>query len=252
MGKRRKHVPQASMWVVTTDLPRSAAHPFSTRLNHILDSHDFDGYLEELARQFYADEGRPVISRSGTSKPIEADGPGRRRPAAFAACTSAITRTSASERGRPIFALPFSSFGAAFFGVVVRDNGLAWICEASSTARRRTGHWGLAGMQERAHNLGATLKISNSSDGGTHIALSIPAAFGLPARRTALVAGRLQPLLARSPTNDRRLSRPDRGRRAYGYTLGACAGRDAVVSSPRTADARLRVSDCRFQNRTRR
>ena len=30
------------MWVATQDLPRSAAHPFYTRLNQILDKHDFD------------------------------------------------------------------------------------------------------------------------------------------------------------------------------------------------------------------
>jgi hypothetical protein len=36
---------QASMWVATQDLPRSAAHPFYTRLNQILDEHDFDGYV---------------------------------------------------------------------------------------------------------------------------------------------------------------------------------------------------------------
>ena len=36
------------MWVTTQELPRSAAHPFYTRLNQILDQHDFDGYVEGL------------------------------------------------------------------------------------------------------------------------------------------------------------------------------------------------------------
>ena len=31
------------MWVATQDLPRSAAHPFYTRLNHILDEHGLMG-----------------------------------------------------------------------------------------------------------------------------------------------------------------------------------------------------------------
>ena len=48
MGKRRRHAKQASMWVATNDLPRSAAHPFYTRLNQILETHDFDGYVEGL------------------------------------------------------------------------------------------------------------------------------------------------------------------------------------------------------------
>jgi transposase len=61
MGKRRRHAKQASMWVVTQDLPRSAAHPFYTRLNQILDEHDFDGYVEGLCQRFYADDGRPGL-----------------------------------------------------------------------------------------------------------------------------------------------------------------------------------------------
>jgi hypothetical protein len=46
MGSRRRHAKQASMWVATQDLPRSAAHPFYARLNQILDQHDFDGFVE--------------------------------------------------------------------------------------------------------------------------------------------------------------------------------------------------------------
>jgi len=49
MGKRKRHANQASMWAATQGLPRSAAHPFYTRLNQILDEHDFDGYVEGSA-----------------------------------------------------------------------------------------------------------------------------------------------------------------------------------------------------------
>jgi hypothetical protein len=58
MGSRRRHAKQASMWVATQDLPRSAAHPFDARLNQILDQHDFDGFVEGLCERFYADDGR--------------------------------------------------------------------------------------------------------------------------------------------------------------------------------------------------
>ena len=44
------------MWVAIQDLPRGAAHPFYTRLNQILDQHDFDGYVERLCQRFYAAE----------------------------------------------------------------------------------------------------------------------------------------------------------------------------------------------------
>jgi len=49
------------MWVASQDLPRSAAHPFYTRLNQILDQHDFDRYVEGLCHRFYADDGRPGL-----------------------------------------------------------------------------------------------------------------------------------------------------------------------------------------------
>jgi transposase len=61
MGTRRRRAKQTSMWVAATDLPRSAAHPFYTRLNQILDTHEFDGYVEEICRPFYADDGRPGL-----------------------------------------------------------------------------------------------------------------------------------------------------------------------------------------------
>ena len=49
------------MWVATQDLPRSAAHPFYTRLNQILDEHHFDEYVESLCQRFYANDGRPGL-----------------------------------------------------------------------------------------------------------------------------------------------------------------------------------------------
>jgi len=49
------------MWVATQNLPRSAAHPFYTRLNQILDEHDIDQYVEERCQRFYSDEGRPGL-----------------------------------------------------------------------------------------------------------------------------------------------------------------------------------------------
>ena len=58
MGKRRLHAKQASMCVATTDLPRSAAHPFYTRLNRILDRADFDSYVESLCQRSLSHSSR--------------------------------------------------------------------------------------------------------------------------------------------------------------------------------------------------
>ena len=59
MGKRRRRARQASMWIPTSDLPRSAAHPFYRRLNRILDEAGFDAFVEAQCTKFYA----PVLGR---------------------------------------------------------------------------------------------------------------------------------------------------------------------------------------------
>jgi transposase len=48
--------------VATQDPPRSAAHPFYTQLNQILDKHDFDACVEGLWHRCYAEDvGRPGL-----------------------------------------------------------------------------------------------------------------------------------------------------------------------------------------------
>ena len=54
----------------------------------------------------------------------------------------------------------------------VRDNGCGIDPQVLHTGRE--GHWGLAGMQERATRIGALLKISSSATAGTEVQLSIP------------------------------------------------------------------------------
>ena len=51
------------MWVVTADLPQSPGHPFYTRLNALLDAHDFDRFVDKKCRRFYAAAmGRPSLT----------------------------------------------------------------------------------------------------------------------------------------------------------------------------------------------
>jgi len=54
----------------------------------------------------------------------------------------------------------------------VRDNGRGMDPQVLHNGRE--GHWGLAGMRERAARIGAVLKISSSPTAGTEINLSIP------------------------------------------------------------------------------
>jgi transposase len=63
MGRRRKRVRQEGLWTPTAALPVSASHPFYQRLNQILDEKKFDEYVEEICKEFYADEvGRPGLA----------------------------------------------------------------------------------------------------------------------------------------------------------------------------------------------
>ena len=57
----------------------------------------------------------------------------------------------------------------------VRDNGCGINPEVVEAGRE--GHWGLAGMRERATRIGGLLKISSSANSGTEVQLSIPSAL---------------------------------------------------------------------------
>ena len=50
-----------SMWIATSDLPRSPGHPFYVRLNALLDEAGFDRFVEDLCKPYYAERGRRSI-----------------------------------------------------------------------------------------------------------------------------------------------------------------------------------------------
>ena len=61
MGTRQTE--QTSLWVATSELPKSPGHPFYARLNALLDAHDFDSFVEGKCRSFYAPVmGRPSLA----------------------------------------------------------------------------------------------------------------------------------------------------------------------------------------------
>src|SRR6266699_1642378 len=61
MGRKRKR-PQDTMWVATSDLPKSPGHPFYKRLNQVLAANSFDAFVEAACRRFYAPTlGRPSL-----------------------------------------------------------------------------------------------------------------------------------------------------------------------------------------------
>jgi len=56
--------------------------------------------------------------------------------------------------------------------VLFRDNGRG--IDPQVLEKGRDGHWGLAGMRERATKIGGQLKILTSPTAGTEVQLSIP------------------------------------------------------------------------------
>jgi signal transduction histidine kinase/ligand-binding sensor domain-containing protein len=85
-----------------------------------------------------------------------------------------------SEASRVELALEYGSRGLR---VLVRDNGRGIDGEVLRSGA--DGHWGLAGMRERADRIGAGFKVWSSAGSGTEVELSVPArvAFATGKRR---------------------------------------------------------------------
>ncbi|HEU4844334.1 MAG TPA: ATP-binding protein [Burkholderiaceae bacterium] len=66
------------------------------------------------------------------------------------------------------------AYGCADFRLQVQDDGQG-IDEQTLSGGGRHRHWGLAGMRERAHNLGGRLDIWSRPGNGTEVVLTVPA-----------------------------------------------------------------------------
>ncbi len=67
-------------------------------------------------------------------------------------------------------------YGERAFRLRIRDDGVG-IDHQILDDRRRAGHWGLQGMQERAEAFGATIEVWSEHGAGTEIQLTIPASI---------------------------------------------------------------------------
>jgi ligand-binding sensor domain-containing protein/signal transduction histidine kinase len=63
-------------------------------------------------------------------------------------------------------------YGFKQFRIIVRDDGCG--IDPKMLRHGREGHWGLAGMREKAEEIGARLKIWSVAGSGTEVKLSIP------------------------------------------------------------------------------
>ncbi len=57
MGKRKAK--QQGLWVSSSEIPKTAGHPFYAKVNEVLERHQVDRRLEHLCRRFY----KPVLGR---------------------------------------------------------------------------------------------------------------------------------------------------------------------------------------------
>lgn len=73
------------------------------------------------------------------------------------------------------------------FSVRVADNGKGMPSDVL-TAGRKPGHWGIAGMFERARNMGAVVEITPVPTGGTALTLIVPAKIAYVTAWTRLLA----------------------------------------------------------------
>jgi len=64
------------------------------------------------------------------------------------------------------------NYASRHLRILVRDNGCGIDADVLKTGRE--GHWGLAGMRERAEKIDATLQVLSRPNAGTEIHLSIP------------------------------------------------------------------------------
>jgi transposase len=63
LGTRKQRVHQETLWIAQQELPASAAHPFYTRLNELLEGEKFDEFADATCQQFYARKmGRPRLT----------------------------------------------------------------------------------------------------------------------------------------------------------------------------------------------
>ena len=97
-------------------------------------------------------------------------------------------RLSWSLVGLLLLLTPLRDVSAAG-GWIVRDDGIG-IDEALAHSGR-AGHWGLAGMRERAQKVGGKFNIRTGPGKGTEIELTIAAQLAFPNRLKSMILGRL-------------------------------------------------------------
>jgi signal transduction histidine kinase len=117
------------------------------------------------------------ITTQGTPRPLAAG----RRDQIYRIAREALL--NASQHARPATIEVEIAYETDRFVLRVRDDG-AGIPADVLAAGSRPGHYGLAGMRERAQRLGGQAAVWSRAGAGTEVELSVPAAAAYPAPAT--------------------------------------------------------------------
>ncbi len=123
--------------------------------------------MEELAAQYRSD-GLPVsISSRDRLGPMTAELTEQVLAIVAEALANILHHAQASEVTIEV------DRGDTYLTVTITDNGIGFPMEVIANSGR-PGHFGIRGMEERAHAFGGWLRIDNSADLGAQIVLGIP------------------------------------------------------------------------------
>jgi signal transduction histidine kinase/streptogramin lyase len=133
-----------------------------------LSAGDFVKSFSQLSDEFAGDSGiRADVVVEGLERPLNALAGNDVLQVGRQAITNAFRHSHASE----IHVL--LSYGQQRLQILVQDNGRGMTEEQLNV--RRPGHYGIAGMQERAERVGGTISVRSLVGEGTEVHLSVPA-----------------------------------------------------------------------------
>ena len=130
---------------------------------------DLEAELRRLAGELPFDEGTRVsVSVAGS--------PRRLQPSAFdeILCIVSEALFNAAKHAQATEVGVHADYGRQSLEIVVRDNGVG-LPVASGGAVSPEGHFGLLGMRERAHRIGAQFRLEGQPGQGTRMLLRIHA-----------------------------------------------------------------------------
>jgi signal transduction histidine kinase/ligand-binding sensor domain-containing protein len=135
--------------------------------------------ISDMLQTAAQEDRRPTtLTVEGSTRPLA------RRPAGEASAIAAEALRNAHRHAAAQHVEIVVTYGLAALTLAIRDDGRG-IDEDEAAAKRRDGHFGLVGMEERAARAGGTLRVSTRRGRGTEIVLTIPALVAYAPRRVS-------------------------------------------------------------------